>query len=141
MLLLDTAVNYAAILVATAASMAVGFLWYSPIVFGKPWMKLMGFTDKKMDETKKRGMTKAYLVMTAGTLVSAFVLAHFINFAAAYTPLDGALVGFWLGLGTIIPAALGDVLFGGKPLKLYLINVSHVVVGMMIMGSILAVWV
>ena len=31
--------------------------------------------------------------MTIGALVSAFVLAHFVNFAAAYTPLDGALVG------------------------------------------------
>ncbi len=141
MLLLDTTVNYAAILVAAAASMALGFLWYSPILFGKSWMKLMGFTDKKTAEAKKKGMTKAYIVMTVGALVSAFVLAHFINFAAAYTPLDGALVGFWLGLGTIVPAALGDVLFGGKPLKLYLINVSHIVVGMMITGAILAVWI
>lgn len=134
MLLLDTTVNYAAILVAAAAIMAVGFIWYSPLAFGKQWAKLAR-------PTKQKGMAKGYLGMTAGSLVSAFVLAHFVNFAAAYTPLDGALVGFWLWLGTVVPALLGDVLFTGQPLKLYLIKVGHLLAGMAAAGAILAVWV
>ncbi len=141
MLLLDTAVNSWAILVATAANMAIGFLWYSPALFGKLWVKLMGFTDKKLVDIKKQGISKSYAIMTAGALVSAFILAHFVNFAAAYTPMDGALVGLWMGLGTVVPAALRDVLFGGKPFQLYLINVGQVLVGMMVMGTILAVWI
>ena len=56
MLLLDTAVNYMTVLAAAVASMAVGLLWYSPLLFGKPWMKLMGLTDKKTcQRQKKRG--------------------------------------------------------------------------------------
>ena len=141
MLLLDTVVNYTAVLAAAAASMAIGFLWYSPLLFGKQWMKLAGLTEKKLEEAKKKGMVKAYGAMTLGALVSAFVLAHFINFAAAYTPLDGALVGFWLWLGFVVPTMAGDVLFGGKPFKLYLINVGHTLVGLLVAGAILAVWV
>lgn len=134
MLLLDTAVNYAAILAAAAAMMAIGFVWFSSLAFGKMWAKLA-------KPTKQKGMDKSYLGMTVGSLISAFVLAHFVNFAAAYTPLDGALVGFWLWLGTVVPALLGDVLFTGQPVKLYLIKVVHLLAGMAAAGAILAVWV
>ncbi|MBI3577601.1 DUF1761 domain-containing protein [Candidatus Gottesmanbacteria bacterium] len=141
MLLLDTAINYPAVLVASTAMMAVGFLWYSPILFAKSWMKLSGITDKKIADAKKKGMGKSYAIMAVGAVVSSFVLAHFVNFAAAYTPLDGALVGFWLWLGTIAPASTSMVLFEGKPWKLYLLKVGHVLTGMMVAGAILAVWV
>lgn len=141
MLLLDTAVNYPAVLVAAAAMMAVGFLWYSPILFAKSWMKLSGITDKKIADAKKKGMTISYLLMAGGSLVSSFVLAHFVNFAAAYTPLDGALVGFWMWLGTVAPALLSLVLFEGKSWSLYAIKVGHILAGMVVAGAILAVWV
>jgi len=35
---LNIEVNYVAILIAGAISMAVGFLWYSPLMFAKPWI-------------------------------------------------------------------------------------------------------
>ena len=34
--------NLLAILVAAIATMIVGFLWYSPLLFAKPWMREMG---------------------------------------------------------------------------------------------------
>ncbi len=33
-------VNLLALLAATLANMGLGFLWYSPVMFAKPWMKL-----------------------------------------------------------------------------------------------------
>lgn len=140
MLFLDTAVNYLAILASTAAMMTVGFLWYSPLLFGKPWKKLTDAHGIKGANAKKPN-GKSYLLMTLGVLISSFVLAHFINFAAAYTAFDGAATGFWLGLGTAVPALMNDVLFAGKPWKLYFINIGHILIGMMIAGAILAVWV
>ena len=36
-------INFWAVLVSAIATMVIGFLWYSPILFANPWMRLMGF--------------------------------------------------------------------------------------------------
>ena len=36
-------VNVWALLAAAVASMVIGFLWYSPLLFAKPWMVAMGY--------------------------------------------------------------------------------------------------
>jgi hypothetical protein len=49
-------INLPAVLVATISTMVVGFLWYSPLLFAKPWMKEMGYdpNDKaRIEEMKK----------------------------------------------------------------------------------------
>jgi hypothetical protein len=36
-------VNLLAVLACAIAGMVVGFLWYSPMLFANPWMRLMGY--------------------------------------------------------------------------------------------------
>ena len=43
-------VNVWTVLVAAVATMVVGFLWYSPALFAKPWMKLMGYDPHDKEE-------------------------------------------------------------------------------------------
>jgi hypothetical protein len=50
---MEVQVNYVAVLFAVVASMVVGFAWYSPVLFGKQWMKLMGLTKENMESAKK----------------------------------------------------------------------------------------
>ena len=57
-------ISYLAVLVAAAAAMAIGFLWYGPL-FGNQWKKLMNFTDKGMKEMK---MTPVQACKTRPTL-------------------------------------------------------------------------
>jgi len=48
-------VNLWSVLVAAVATMILGFLWYSPLLFAKPWTLAMGYdpNDKaKMDEMR-----------------------------------------------------------------------------------------
>ena len=136
-------INYLAVLVAAIANMVIGFLWYGP-VFGKTWMKLMKFNKKKMDEEKKKGMAKNYIIMFISSLVMAFVLAHALVFGSAYLNIKGIpaglMVGFWNWLGFIATVMLGMVLWDGKPWKLYFLNVGYYLVALLVMGSILAVW-
>ena len=51
---MNVEINYLAVLVAGVAAVAVGFLWYGPLLFAKPWMKLMGHTKETMEGAKKR---------------------------------------------------------------------------------------
>ncbi len=62
------------VLVAAVATMVVGFVWYSPFLFAKPWTILMGYdpNDKaKMDEMRK-GAGKTYMLAFVASLASAF---------------------------------------------------------------------
>ena len=133
-------INYLAVLVAAVAAMAIGAFWYSPIGFGKQWMKLSEMTEKKIEDEKKKGMGKTYAVAFAGTLVMSFVLAYFVDYTQAMTIAEGIQAGFWLWLGFIATVQLGIVLWEGKPIKLYLINSAHYLTTLVVMGAILAVW-
>ena len=53
--------NWLAIILAAVATMIVGALWYSPILFGKLWMKLSGMGGDKDAEMKKK-VTQAYII-------------------------------------------------------------------------------
>ena len=128
--------NYVAIIVAAIANMVVGYIWYSPMVFGKTWMKMMG----KKDMEKKDSMP---LMMGAGyvsSVVMAYVLAIFIHLNGATTTLTGAMTAFWAWLGFIATVTLGGVLWEGKSVQLYILNAAHHLVGMLAMGAILAAW-
>ena len=135
----EVSLNYIAIVAAAIVSMIIGFLWYGPI-FGKVWIRLMGFTAKDMEKAKKKGMAKSYIIMFIGVLVTAYVLAHFVDYMEATTFLAGMEVGCWLWLGFIAPVMLGMVLWEGKPVKLYLLNVVYQLIIIELMAGILAVW-
>ena len=132
-------INYLAVLAAAIAAIVLGFLWYGPL-FGKQWIKLMNFDKKKRSEMKNKGMGKTYVIMVVGTLVTSYVLAHFVDYLDA-TNVAGALTAaFWIWLGFVATVILGGVLWEGKPWKLYFLNAAYYLVNLAVMASILAVW-
>jgi len=136
----SVSVNYLAVLVASVVAMAEGFFWYGPAMFGKEWMKLMGYSKESMKAAQKE-MSKTYAVAFAATLVTAYVLSHIIDFAGAETLSAGATTGFWVWLGFVAPVQLTAVLYGGKKHKLFYIDTGYQLVALAVMGAILAVWV
>ena len=137
---LNVNVNYVAVLVAAIVQMVVGALWYSPLLFGKMWMKLSGLTQKQLEEAKKKGMGKSYTLMFLGTLVMSYVLAHFVTYTGATTFVLGMQTGFWIWLGFLATTTMGMVLWDNKPWSLYVLNNGYHLVVLLLMGGILAVW-
>jgi hypothetical protein len=133
-------VNYVTVLIATIAAMAVGFLWYSPVLFAKPWMKEMGLTDKSMKESQKK-MGGMYALSMVFAFVTAYVLYHVAAMGAYFYQMTGvmpALQGaFWSWLGFIMPVQATDVLFGGKSWKLFFINTGYQLASVMVMGLVI----
>jgi len=130
------------VFVAALATMVVGFIWYSPMLFAKPWTILMGYdpNDKaKMDEMRK-GAGKTYSLAFLASLASAFVLAKIIDVTSVNTALYGMKVAFAVWLGFVTTVQLTGALFGRQPAKLYLINTGYQLVCYLVMGAILAVW-
>lgn len=120
--------------------MVLGSLWYGP-VFGKPWMKLMGYTEENMKSAKaKGGMWKLYALAFLGALVTAFVLAHFVSYVTPTTFSEGLQLGFWAWLGFIATTLLGSVLWEQRSWKLYFLNAAHHLVNLLVMSTILTMW-
>src|SRR3989344_318591 len=140
---MEVYVNYWVIIVAAVANMALGFVWYGPL-FGKIWISLMAFTPEKMEEAKKKGMTKTYVIAFAGSLLMAFVLYHAIVFASYYLEVTGISAGlqaaFWNWIGFVVPVTLSSLLWEGKSLKLWFLNIGYYLVSLVLMGVILSYW-
>jgi hypothetical protein len=134
-------INFLAVLVASVVSMVVGFLWYSPFLFAKPWMKLSGMTKDKM---AKANMTKTYGVSFVVAIVTAYVLAHVMGLSMNFYNYSGLMTGlssaFWMWLGFVMPVQLTGWLFDGKALNLFLINTGYQLASLLAMGVVLGLW-
>ncbi|OGG07451.1 hypothetical protein A2872_02510 [Candidatus Gottesmanbacteria bacterium RIFCSPHIGHO2_01_FULL_42_12] len=132
-------VNYPAVLLSAVAGMVIGFLWYGPL-FGKQWMKLTEMKpDKKMVADNQ--MTTTYTLMFGSLLVMAYVLAHFVWYAApgSLTLFIAVKTAVWAWLGFVATYALTKFLFNPNkrpPLMLLAIDTGYYLATLMVMGLI-----
>jgi len=134
-------VNWYAVLAATASNMVLGGLWYGPIL-GKRWMKAMGMDpNMPMTPERKKAGNKAMALMVPLAFITAYVLAHFVDYTGSATALEGAQCAFWLWLGFQMPLLLQGKLFENKKMELIYINGSYQLVALLIQGAILAAWI
>jgi hypothetical protein len=136
---MDFQINYPAIVAAAVINMVIGTLWFGPL-FGKAWMKMVGFTKEDMQKAKGAGMAKTYIAALAGALVMAYVLAHFVQVGGPATASTGAMIGFWAWLGFVATTVLGPVLWEKKSVNWYLLTVSYYLVILVVNGALLAAW-
>lgn len=134
--------NYLAIIVAAVINVAVGSLWYSPVLFAKPWSKAMGMKAEDFTKNGKKMGAGMYVPPFISAIVSAYVLAWFINALNITTATGGLGIGFlgWLGFTTTAQILNSWVFSGGKPKELYFINTGYHLVIFCIMGAILGAW-
>ena len=135
-------INLLSVLVAAIATMVLGFVWYSPLLFAKPWTVEMGYNpdDKAKMEELRKGAGKSYGISFVASLVSAFILAKIIDITTVDSALYGVKIGFAVWLGFVTTVQLTSKLFGNQSTKLYLINTGYQLVCYLAMGAILAVW-
>jgi len=130
--------NYVGIIVASVVSFIVGFLWYSPFLFGNVWMKLNGVTKKDTEKAKKKGMTKMMLLAFIGTLVTASVLNILIIMSGVSEISTAISLSFIIWLGFIVATTLlGSVLWDNKPWGLFLLNGAYWLVNVEIISIVL----
>ncbi len=137
-------VNLWSVLVAAVSTMVIGFLWYSPLLFARPWMVLMGYDpdDKSELDEMRKGAGKNYAIAFIASLISALVLGKLIELRPR-SPLHGTWIAFAVWLGFVSTVQLTDALFSKKPFKLYkpyAINTGYQLVCYLVMGTILAAW-
>ena len=130
--------NHWALLVSALILWFLGAIWYSPALFAKPWMAIIGIDPQNKDKNKSMmtGMISSFIL----DIVLAFVLDHVVQWSGADSFALGALVGFIMWLGFIAAPALPQGIYEGRPFKLFAINTGYWLLGLMIVGGLLAVW-
>jgi len=135
-------VNLWSVLAAAVSSMILGFLWYSPLLFAKPWTLAMGYdpNDKAKMEEMRKGAGKLYGITFIASLISAFVLGKIIEITTVNSVPYGMKIGFAVWLRFVTTVQLTSTLFKKRPIKLYLIDTGYQLVCYLVMGAILARW-
>ena len=131
-------VSVPSVLIATVASMLVGFLWYSPKVFGGKWADIVDIDMDMEDKDMKHEMMTAMAQGFVSTLVSAFCVAVLLAALAPQSLAEGLMVGFVMWLGLVSYTVLGRVIWEKQPIALYGINAGH---GLLIIEVMVAVLV
>jgi hypothetical protein len=116
--------NVIGILISSAAAMFIGFVWYSPAVFGKPWMTLMKLKKEDLDGMKNQ-MVRIYAMSFLTCVIMIFVLDVLIS-ALFFTYMwEVLMTAFFLWLGFVAAVQIGGVLWEKKPMGLFWINSLH----------------
>lgn len=130
--------NYFAVLTAGIVSVILGMIWYGPL-FGKQWMRLMGFNSKNMKNMKMKPITSMILGLIT-SIVTAFVLALVLSSFAVESMMNGIGVGILVWFGFFATTMLGAVLWENKSFSLYFINALYQLVSLILMSIILTLW-
>ena len=128
-------INYWAVIVASVSTFALGSLWYSPLMFEKPWMKELGFTKEGMENAN---MLKIFGITFILMFIIAFNLAAFIGTESDWK--SGMMAGALAGIGWVAAAIGVNYLFERKSFRFFMINAGYMAVSFTIMGAILGAW-
>lgn len=128
--------NWLAVLAAAAMAFVVGGMWYSPMMFGKVWMRETGVTD---DDLRKRNLAWVFGGSFVLSLLIALNLAAFLS-GGPPNLVWGMTAGALAGVGWVATAMGITYLFELRSMKLFLVNAGYHAVTFVLMGGILGVW-
>lgn len=127
-----------AVIISFVLSLVIGFVWYSPVLFGKTWMRLQG-----ANPTAKVSMKDMTGVMAANALATLFYVAAFTFTLAVLLPMNVfsiliCVLGIYLGF--TLPILAQNALWTNLPKrsawKVFGITAGHHLVVAIVMGII-----
>jgi hypothetical protein len=125
-------VNLIAVLLCGVASLALGGIWYSPLLFAKAWQRLAGLSD---EQARSGNMAVIFGLTFVLSLIAAYVFGMFLGTSM---PLAGAVgAGFAAGLCWVAASFGINYLFERRSFGLWLINGGYHTLQFTLFGLIL----
>ena len=131
--------NYWAVLVAAVTVFVLGWLWYSPLLFFKPWMRLRGMDPVAAMAGAKMPGGKL-LIELGRCLVLAYAIARFVALLGVSSWLGAVHLGLFLWIGFPVIVLTGSVLWENIPWKVAAIHAGDWLVKMLVIPIIVSVW-
>ena len=126
--------NVAAYIVSGIVYYLIGWLWYSPVLFVKPWAQETGV---------QMGSGKNPVLPMIGQLVSTFLFVlgvYMVVMLGHFAGVGGGLVaGISIAVFFVLPINSGNLFFKSKAI-LFWIEAGYQAVGSIVCALILALW-
>lgn len=132
-------VSWLGVIVGTAVYFILGAVWYSPVLFAKPWQAAIGW-DESRQPPQMNPMT--YVVPAALYLIAAIAMAILAAATGTDTLTEGLVLGLLTGLGFALPMTGVEATFDPnkpKPMAWFLITVAYHLIGFAILGVTVAI--
>lgn len=126
--------NWLAFLVALVATQVLGFLWYSNILFSKPWMKAIGKTEKQM---QAEATPTVYIYSVVGAAVMLLVLVNVLRWAGITETVPAVSAALMIWAGFVATATAMNTAFENRSWTLWLIDTGYHAVNVAISAAIL----
>ncbi|MGH7523911.1 MAG: DUF1761 domain-containing protein [Gemmatimonadales bacterium] len=129
-------VNYLAVLVAAIAAFILGWIWYSPMLFAKPW-SAENPTMMERHRTNPAPMGRLLAVAFVSGLLAAYAMGVLLIPQQHHSLAIGLKRGFASGVCLVATAFGASYSFEGRSMRHWLINAGYYVVQFTLMGAIL----
>ncbi len=129
-------INHLAVFVCALMSLAIGALWYSPVLFFRAWQKETGLSD---EQVAKANPIKTYSL----TLFLAWIISYNLAFFLGDSKTNwrwGLGAGLLAGVGWASTMFVIISLFEQRSFKYLLINCGYIIVYFMLIGFVLGIW-
>ena len=127
------------VLVAAIAAFGLGALWYSPVLFGRAWVRAHGYTEEKIAQMRASA-GRAYAISFACHLVMAVALSILVGRMDVTMLRGGVKLGAILGIGFAAPIGLTASVFSDRRLSAWAIDAGYQIASLILMGVILVAW-
>ena len=132
-------VNYWAVLVAAIVVFVLGWLWYSPLLFFKPWMRARGLDPAAAMAGAKMPAGKLVIELVR-CLVLAYIIAHFVAALGISNWLIAAHFGLLLWVAFPVVLLTGSVIWENTPVKVAAIHAGDWLVKLLVIPIIVSLW-
>jgi hypothetical protein len=132
---MDLGLNLAAVAVATAAYMAIGALWYSPLLLGSTWLRAMGKPQEDLGR-----VDLGYALSAVGAATIAVAIAYLLSLAPGGGMISGARLALLAWAGFVVPTQAVSTFFEGRSWTLCFIYAGYQFFAFGVMGAILGAW-
>ena len=132
--------NLVGVVVAFFISFISGAIWFGPKTFYPVWMKAKGNATGQLTSSQNKPVL-LFGGTILGVLIQTLTLGLIINSLGKNVDigiLDGAGIGFALGIGISMFSSLSHRLFGGESLKVWVIETANDALNLTIAGAIIA---
>lgn len=128
--------NWLAILVVVIIHQILGFVWYSPQVFGNVWF--IEATPANVVELQPQ--IGLYIFAVVAALMLTVMFSYFVEQTGVRSAWDGVQLGVLFWLGFVFPIMAMHYLFMQYSFRLIAIDTGKELLGLIISGIILATW-
>lgn len=129
-------INHIAVFVCAILNLALGALWYSPILFYKGWLSETQLTEEQL---RRSSPAKTYGLAFLLALIISYNLAFYLGDAQT-TATWGATAGFLAGFGWATLTFAIIALFEQRSWKYIFINGGYITVYFTLIGFVLGIW-